>query len=139
MGREAAVLRQAIHQHFAGTASSARRRLRELLRRGRISLAIGLTCLTASILAGDAALSNAATGSRFAGILRESLLIGGRVAMWKPLEVFLYDWWPLLSEARLHDRLAAMPVRLTCAAEDPGETWRADWPTSPACVRPPNA
>ena len=45
-------------------------------------------------------------------VLQESLLIGGWVAMWRPLEVFLYDWWPIRAEARLFDRLATMPVRL---------------------------
>ena len=44
--------------------------------------------------------------------MRESLLIGGWVAMWRPLEVFLYDWWPIRAEARLFDRLSAMPVRI---------------------------
>ena len=50
------------------------------------------------------------------GVFRESLLIGGWVAMWRPLEVFLYDWWPIRAEARLFDRLAAMPVRLSYMA-----------------------
>ena len=27
------------------------------------------------------------------------------MAMWRPLEVFLYDWWPIRAEARLFDRL----------------------------------
>ena len=45
-------------------------------------------------------------------LLRESLLIGGWVAMWRPLEIFLYDWWPIRAEAKLYDRLAEMPVRI---------------------------
>ena len=32
--------------------------------------------------------------------------------MWRPMELFLYDWWPIRAEARLADRLAAMPVRV---------------------------
>jgi hypothetical protein len=32
--------------------------------------------------------------------------------MWRPLEIFLYDWWPIRADARLFDRLAAMPVSL---------------------------
>jgi len=27
--------------------------------------------------------------------VRESLLVGGAVAPWRPLEIFLYDWWPI--------------------------------------------
>ena len=70
--------------------------------------------LAASILLGDLA-ANAVQGGRFAEILRESFLIGGWVAMWRPLEVFLYDWWPIRAEARLFDRLSAMPVRVAHA------------------------
>jgi hypothetical protein len=44
--------------------------------------------------------------------LRESLLVGGWVAMWRPMEIFLYDWWPILSERRLHDRLSRISVRI---------------------------
>lgn len=44
--------------------------------------------------------------------MRASLSIAGWVAMWRPMELFLYDWWPIRAEARLFDRLASMPVRL---------------------------
>ena len=49
-------------------------------------------------------------------LLRESLLIGGWVAMWKPLEIFLYDWWPILGERRIQDRLSRIKTRIVCAA-----------------------
>jgi hypothetical protein len=67
-------------------------------------------------------------GSRIGEIVRESLTIGGWVSMWRPLEVFLYDWWPIRNEARLSDRLAAMPVRIRYANATGSDAWRADWP-----------
>jgi hypothetical protein len=70
-------------------------------------------------------------------ILREGFLIGGWVAMWRPIEIFLYDWWPIRAEARLFDRLGAMPVRITYAAGANGDAWRHDWPISARdAVRP---
>lgn len=36
--------------------------------------------------------------------------------MWRPMEVFLYDWWPIRREAKFQDRLAAMPVQIRYAA-----------------------
>ena len=45
-------------------------------------------------------------------VVRTSLSIAGWVAMWRPMEIFLYDWWPIRAEARLADRLASMPVRV---------------------------
>jgi hypothetical protein len=32
------------------------------------------------------------------------------VAMWRPQEVFLYDWWPIRADGTLFDRLSAMAV-----------------------------
>src|SRR6476620_9040490 len=51
---EAAILREAIHEFFDQRAERSRRSLRQLFRRGRISLAIGLTFLALSIAVGDA-------------------------------------------------------------------------------------
>jgi hypothetical protein len=109
---DAAVVRDSIHQFFAQRASATRGRLRRLFRVGRVSLVIGLAVLTLFIVAAQFVARR--TGpSGLSQVLHESLLIGGWVAMWRPLEVFLYDWWPIRSEARLFDRLAKMPVRLS--------------------------
>jgi hypothetical protein len=129
---EAALLRESIHFFFAGQADSARRRLRKLFRDGRVSLAIGLV-----VLAGTIALAQLVSGQGggVGDILHESLLIGGWVAMWRPLEVFLYEWWPIRADAILFDRLAAMPVRISYPAAVPAgpdaERWRSDWPVAP--------
>ena len=131
MENEAAVLRDAIHESFSRRASKGRRNLRDLFRRGRASLAIGLAFLAVSIGVGDA-VSSYYEGSRLADILRESLLIGGWVAMWGPLEIFLYGWWPIRAEVRLYDRLSAMPVRIVYSSDVSSDAWRSDWPAVPA-------
>jgi hypothetical protein len=124
---EAAVLREAIHQFFHERAVAIRRRLRELFRVGRKSLVIGLVTLAAAIALGDF-LASLMRGNHIGEILRESLTIGGWVSMWRPLEVFLYDWWPIRNEALLSDRLANMPVRIRYLNTAPLETWKGDWP-----------
>ena len=110
------VLCDAVRDYFHERANKTRRRLRQLFRVGRTSMVIGLLALAASILIGDLVASMLAN-TRFADVARESLLIGGWVAMWKPLEVFLYDWWPVRAEARLFDRLSAMTVRVVPSSE----------------------
>jgi len=124
---EAAVLRDAIHEFFRHRAETRRRRLRELFRVGRTSLVIGLVALAGAVALGDF-LATLLKGSRIGGIVRESLTIGGWVSMWRPLEVFLYDWWPIRNEARLSDRLAVMPIRIRYANATGPDAWRADWP-----------
>src|SRR5499427_8763246 len=124
---EAAVLRESIHEFFKHRSERYRQRLRELFRVGRISLVIGLVTLAAAIALGDF-LAILLKGSRIGEILRESLTIGGWVSMWRSLEEFLYDWWPARNEARLSDRLAAMPVRIRYANTTGPDAWKADWP-----------
>ena len=107
-------------------AAGSRRTLRELFRRGRISLLIAVAFLSASLAVGDLV---AHLGDRgVAPLLREGLLIVGWVAMWRPLEVFLYDWWPILAEARLLDRLSRMPVCIEYSEGASDAAWLSDWP-----------
>ena len=111
LGKESEVLRAAIREFFSRRSESSQRRLRHLFRVGRTSLLIGTGFLTASFLASNFVM-RAYQGLPLSDLLRESLLIGGWVAMWRPLEIFLYDWWPIQSEVRLYDRLSAMPVQI---------------------------
>ena len=113
-----AMVHGAVRDHFKRRAETMRQKLRELFRLGRRSLVIGLAFLATCIVLGDVVLTWR-PDSRFAGIVRESLLIGGWVAMWKPIEVFLYDWWPIRAEAVLSDRLSAMTVRVTSTTDQP--------------------
>lgn len=135
---EAAVLRDAVHEFFRQRATTYRQRLRELLRRGRTSLLIGLTVLAGAIAIGDF-LATLMKTSRIGEILRESLTIGGWASMWKPLEIFLYDWWPIRSEARLSDRLAAMPVRIRYLNAKSPDAWKEDWPVATSVRESPRS
>ena len=127
---EAEALREAIHEYFGQRVVACRRRLRELFRRGRISLVIALAFLTASTVVGDAVAGYLGDG-RLGEVIREGFLIGGWVAMWRPLEVFLYDWWPIRAEGRLLQRLSTMPVRIEYKETANTDAWRADWPEVP--------
>lgn len=113
-----AVVRSAVPQFFSGRAVVIRRTLRRLFHRGRISLVIGLAFMAGALTLASLLDGPAAT-TPLAAVLRESLLVGGWVAMWRPIEIFLYDWWPVLAEARRFDRLAAMPVEIRYAADAP--------------------
>jgi hypothetical protein len=120
LGREAAsesgqaLLREAVFEYFGRCADGKRRELRKLFRTGRVSLIIGVAFLAAAIaLAG--LLGNLIDHEGTARLVRESLIIGGWVALWRPMEIFLYDGWPIQAEVGPFDRLAAMAVGLQCA------------------------
>lgn len=101
-----AALPQAVHEHFARRGAATRIGLRRLLRIGGWSLLIGVSFVAATNLIGDWV--HEMVGS----VLHESFMIGAWVALWRPLEILLYDWWPMLADARLFDRLADMAVEV---------------------------
>lgn len=95
----------AISHYFADRASMLERELRELFRIGRRYLSIGVAVLVVCLAASQ--LARAALGSgAMARVVEESLIIVGWVANWKPLETFLYDWWPLKRRRDLYRRLS---------------------------------
>jgi hypothetical protein len=111
----AAAIEAAIRSHFLYRLQTARRDLRHELRRGRMSLAIGLAFLIVCMAARE--LAPALWPSALQRILSEGLLIIGWVAMWGPLEIFLYGWWPIAGTCRILERLAGLDVDLRAREE----------------------
>jgi len=104
------LIRQAVHNHFAHLAELNRLEFKALMKQGRTSLLIGLWCLAISLVL-SRMLPHSEAGT-WASILRESLTIAGWVAMWRPMQIYLYDWWPLRRRGRLYDKLSRMPVEV---------------------------
>lgn len=110
------VVGDAIREHFARQSRRLQRKLRLLVRRGFVSLAIGVAFLAAAF-ATTQAIRRLLGESDLWRVFEQGLLIVGWVAMWRPLEIFLYDWWPILGERRMHDRLSRMQVRIALRTE----------------------
>lgn len=109
---ESRQLEQTLHRYFAYRAEMTTLEMKELFRIGRISLLIGVVVLGACFTLGHFLTAYLVAGEvgRF---LNEGLIILGWVANWKPIEIFLYDWWPILRRRALFRRLAAAKVALS--------------------------
>jgi hypothetical protein len=125
-GRGGKDVEEAVRHYFASRADMKRREFRLMMRRGRTVLAVGLVFLASCLLVGQ--LLARLGGGALAGIARESLTIAGWVAMWRPIQLYLYDWWPLRDDIRNLDRLARMKVQL--AVDDGTETYQTTTPKS---------
>jgi hypothetical protein len=109
-GDPTAMLTEAIHNHFIYQAERTRRRLRQVLQQGRISLFIGVAFVSLCLIVADFIGSmGEGPGHRIA---RESLSIVGWVAMWRPMQTFLYDWWPIQRKIRLYLMLGTAHVQV---------------------------
>jgi hypothetical protein len=104
----------AVRRYFGSRAAMKRLDFSQLMRRARLSLLVGLVFLAACLLLGGL-VGRVASGT-VAQILTEGLTICGWVAMWRPLEIYLYDWWPLKEDQRRLDLLSRMRVRIVSQA-----------------------
>jgi hypothetical protein len=100
-----------IGRYFEYRAGMIERDLRDLLRVGRSSLAIGLGVLAACTALGQA-IQAIFPASALAQILTEGLTIFGWVANWRPAEIFFYDVWAMRRRLGLYRRLAAAEVEV---------------------------
>jgi len=107
-GFGAADLNASIHNYFAYRETNERRRLRLLFRDGRIALITGLAFLFCCVLVRELAFSFGKDA--VSDIVAEGMLIIGWVAMWRPLEIFLYEWVPMRRRCRTLAKLSKMRV-----------------------------
>lgn len=104
------VVSEAIANYFAYKSTVAQRDRRDLLRVGRISLVIGLAFLVLFLSIAD--MMSSYQSSPLLRLVNQSMLIGGWVAMWRPLQIFLYDWWPIERRRRIYRSLSLAKVRV---------------------------
>jgi hypothetical protein len=102
-------LSEAFGRYFSERANTVQRDLNELFRVGRLSLAIGVAILIACLMSAHFAVG-VFFEEPFKRLAEESLLILGWVANWRPIEIFLYDWWPLARRRDLYRRLSTAIV-----------------------------
>jgi hypothetical protein len=106
-GEAAYSLPESIAHYFGYRAQQTRVELGRLMRLALVNLAIGLLFLAACL-----ALRRSLLSAGLHELLAEGLLIIGWVALWRPVEMFLYDWWPLLRRLRRLAAIARIPVEV---------------------------
>lgn len=104
------MIREAIHHYFAYRTKLNQLEFRRLMKQGRTSLFIGLIFLAVCLLTSKILLTNVIQA--WGVVLRESLTIAGWVAMWRPMQIYLYEWWPVSRRGRVYAKLSRMPVEV---------------------------
>lgn len=107
-------IRDAIQAHFAFQTDIKRRELKDTLRHGFISLAIGLTFLGICAYFGH----GTKRPSDLLGSMRyEAFFIMAWVSMWKPINTFLYEWWPIAESMQIFRQLSQVEVEVRTREE----------------------
>jgi len=104
------IVEQSVQNYFAYRARINQMEFRQLMKDGRHSLLIGGLFLGACLTLSHALVGQAS--GTFLSVARESLTIAGWVAMWQPMEIFLYQWWPLRRRGRIFEKMSRMKVEV---------------------------
>jgi hypothetical protein len=100
---------ESIHHYFAYRADLNQREFHKLMREGWTSLFIGLAFLAVCMTIAQTVTSYL---GRWNPVMKEGLTIIGWVAMWYPLEIYLYRWWPIRHLGRIYRKLSEIPVEI---------------------------
>ncbi len=103
-------LKNAIKNHFSYKKLLIDLELRRMLQRGRRNLMIAFSFLFLCLLLIQF-LSTFKEGL-LKSTLSEGLTIIGWVALWEPVTVFLYGWWPLIQKKNIYEKIIGMDTYL---------------------------
>ncbi len=103
-------LKKAILNHFSYKKLLTEIELRRLLYRGRRNLIIALVFLFLCLL--TIRLLSAFEENLMMTLFSEGLLIIGWVAMWEPIHIFLYGWWPIVHKRDIYQKIVDMDVSI---------------------------
>lgn len=105
-----AKVKEAIRNHFSYKKILTDIELKRLLERGRKNLLIALIFLFLCLL--TIRLLSTFEESLVNTLFSEGLLIIGWVAMWEPVEIFLYRWWPIVHKRNVYQKITGIEVNI---------------------------
>lgn len=107
-------IREAIHSYLNYRIDVQRSDLKSYIKRAQLFLLIGLIVLVICISVAQSLKIPAPPGP--IGILREGIVIFGWVSIWKPIELILFDWYPLYERLRFYKKLRDTEIDIRFAA-----------------------
>ena len=111
----AAEIPTAIRLHFARRREIARYELDRTLKAGWVSLLLGLVLLVLLMSLAET-VGRIGTPGHLRDVIQEGLTIVGWVALWRPVELLLYDPWALRRDIALYRRLENADMSVTPGA-----------------------
>jgi hypothetical protein len=104
------LIEEAIHHYFAYRSRLNQMEFRRLMKQGRLSLIVGIGFLGLCLIVTQVLMSNERGIIPY--FVQQGLTIAGWVAMWRPMEIYLYDWWPLWQRGKVFNKLSQMSVEI---------------------------
>ncbi len=113
----AAEIVTAVRAHVQHDVDRVTRQLKQQRQFGRVALVAGLTALV--LLLTLAEVARMRVPGHAGEIMHTGLEILAWVVLWKPVDVLLYEWWPLVQQRRELSRLVAAQIEVRTPAPEP--------------------
>lgn len=105
-------LRPAVAGYVAHRVAELRAAKRRIERRGFTELALGLVFLAACLVLSGAAVAVPGGPAWLGLVVAEGLVIVGWIALWHPVDMLLFERWPLRREIVLLEAIAAADLQV---------------------------
>ncbi len=129
-----------LREGFARYCEAVIERLRQQVtirkREGRKALIVAL-CILAVAMSISVYFRGAPIPWYLQTILGEGFMIGGWVALWRPIDLLLYDNWPDRERIAIWQSLAAAPIRIQPSSGEPASVVEASAHTVSTVEREP--
>lgn len=109
----------AFRRHFEYALARAQRNVRAAGRAARNGFFLGITLMSALRVVSEVFVVQLSPGDA-RRILHEGLVVVSWVALWRPIELVLYDLWPVRERRRTIERLRDAEVSLRVGQSPPG-------------------
>ena len=106
-------IKEAIRSFFAYQIELQRGGLKNFIKQAQLFFLIGIAILVTCI--GVAQRLSVPNPPGLTGILREGIVIFGWVSIWKPIELILFDWYPLYEKLRFFKKLLETEIEIQFA------------------------
>jgi len=106
---------EAIHSYFEYQIELKRNQFTKIMRMAQLFLFVGLVFLF--ICLGISKWISSLDSEILSTTLREGIVIFGWVSMWKPLELILFDWYPIYDRIRLFRKLLKTEIKIMFEAK----------------------
>lgn len=104
-------INDAIKDYFLYREDITHKKIHATFSLGFKTLAIGLCFLSIFIFA-SMGIGKISKDTFWAPFFKEWLSLMGWVSMWKPINIFLYEWWPLVDNKKLYHKLSEVELEL---------------------------
>jgi hypothetical protein len=109
--REALEIPEAVRSHFAYKSLVQKRKFRQRFIYGEFTLIVGISFLAIATIA-SLAIDTYSNSYPAAHLIATALEVTGWVAMWEPVNVFLFQLWPIVKQRKVYEKIGRMDLEI---------------------------